>query len=100
MQGATYFADVIVPLSVPNKYTYRVPSELNDKVAIGKRVLVQFGKTKIYTGIIYRIHETAPKDYEAKYIQEVLDEELIVTQTQLSFWDWISFYYCANPGEV
>jgi primosomal protein N' (replication factor Y) len=100
MQHVTYFADVIVPLSVPNKYTYRVPSELNDKVTAGKRVLVQFGKTKIYTGIIYRIHETAPKDYEAKYIQEVLDEEPIVTQTQLNFWDWISFYYCANPGEV
>ena len=91
---------MIVPLGVPNKYTYRIPSELNEEVEIGKRVLVQFGKTKIYTGIIYKIHETAPKGYEAKYIEAVLDEEPVVTSIQLNFWDWIAFYYCANPGDV
>jgi len=100
MQGPTYFVDVIVPLSVPNKYTYRVPVELNEGLKIGKRVLVQFGKTKIYTGIIYKIHETAPKDYSAKYVEAILDDEPIVTELQLTFWDWIAFYYCANPGDV
>lgn len=100
MQKPTLFVDVIVPLGVPNKYTYRVPVEWNEDVAIGKRVLIQFGKTKIYTGIIYKIHETAPKAYEAKYLEGILDEKLIVTDIQLKFWDWISFYYCANPGDV
>ncbi|MCC6371707.1 MAG: primosomal protein N', partial [Bacteroidia bacterium] len=100
MQRATYFADVIVPLSVPNKYTYRVPVDMNEEVKPGKRVLVQFGKTKIYTGIVYKIHEQAPKGYEAKYIEAVLDDLPIVNETQLKFWDWIGFYYCANPGEV
>lgn len=96
----TYFVDVIVPLSVPNKYTYRVPAELNDDIHIGKRVLVQFGKSKIYTGIIYKIHTLAPKDYEAKYLEGILDDQPIVTEVQLTFWDWIAFYYCANPGDV
>ena len=82
MQRSTYFADVIVPLGVPNKYTYRVPTELNEEVQIGKRVLVQFGKTKIYTGIIYKIHELAPKNYEAKYIEGILDDQPIVTEIQ------------------
>ncbi len=100
MQNDTLFADVIVPLSVPNKYTYRVPKELNEAVEIGKRVLVQFGKTKIYTGIIYKIHSNAPKEYQAKYIDTVLDDHPIVNETQLKFWDWIAFYYCANPGDV
>jgi primosomal protein N' (replication factor Y) len=100
MQRVTYFVDVIVPLGVPNKYTYRIPTELNEEIAIGKRVLVQFGKSKIYTGIIYSIHENAPKSYEAKYIEVVLDDEPIVTKEQLTFWDWIAFYYCANPGDV
>ena len=100
MHSPTYFADVIVPLGVPNKYTYRVPADLNNHVKKGKRVLVQFGKTKIYTGIIYNIHETAPRDYEAKYIDGVLDDEPILTQTQLDFWDWLAFYYCANPGDI
>lgn len=100
MPAQTLFADVIVPLGVPNKYTYRVPGDWNEEVQIGKRVLVQFGKTKIYTGIIYKIHETAPKQYEAKYLEGILDEKPIVTDIQLKFWDWIAFYYCANPGDV
>ena len=100
MQNDTLFADVIVPLGVPNKYTYRVPKELNAAVEIGKRVLVQFGKTKIYTGIIYKVHSNAPKEYQAKYIDTILDEYPIVNETQLKFWDWIAFYYCANPGDV
>ena len=100
MQRLTLFADVIVPLSVPNKYTYRVPTEMNNDVAIGKRVLVQFGKTRIYTGIIYSLHEKAPEKYTAKYLEAVLDDVPVVTETQLKFWDWISFYYCANPGDV
>lgn len=100
MQKVTYFVDVIVPLGVPNKYTYRIPAELNHEIEKGKRVLVQFGKTKLYTGIIYAIHQKAPRDYEAKYIECVLDEEPVVTALQLTFWDWIAFYYCANPGDV
>jgi primosomal protein N' (replication factor Y) len=100
MQRRTFFADVIVPLSVPNKYTYRVPHEMNDAIRIGQRVLVQFGKSKIYTGIVYKIHEHAPKEYVAKYIDSILDNTPVVNATQLKFWDWIAFYYCAFPGEV
>lgn len=100
MSRITLFADVIVPLAVPNKYTYRIPEELNEEAIPGKRVLIQFGKTRIYTGIIYNVHETAPKEYAAKYIEQILDDQPIVTETQLKFWDWIAFYYCADPGEV
>lgn len=96
----TLFVDVIVPLSVPNKFTYRVPTLLNDEIEIGKRVLVQFGKSKIYTGIVYHIHESAPSGYQAKYIEAVLDEFPVVTKQQLEFWDWMAFYYYANPGDV
>lgn len=96
----TFFVDVIVPLNVPNKFTYRVPAVLNHELAVGKRVLIQFGKSKIYTGIIYKIHHNAPKDYEVKYIEGFLDDYPIVTEKQLQFWDWISFYYCASPGDV
>lgn len=96
----TYFADIIVPLSIPHKYTYRVPAEWNELVESGKRVLVQFGKSKIYTGIIYKLHEQAPEHYQAKYIESVLDDRPVVEEWQLKFWDWLSFYYMANPGDV
>jgi len=100
MQRKTFFTDVIVPLGVPNKFTYRVPLEMNELVQIGQRVLVPFGKSKIYTGIIYNIHEKAPEGYVAKYLESILDDFPIVTELQLKFWDWIAFYYCANPGDV
>jgi primosomal protein N' (replication factor Y) len=96
----TFFADVIVPLGVPNKYTYRVPLEMNELATVGKRVLVQFGKSKIYTGIIYNVHEKAPEGYTAKYIESILDDEPVLSAVQLKFWDWLAFYYCANPGDV
>ena len=67
----TFFVDVIVPLSVANKFTYRVPKELNEQIIVGKRVIVQFGKTKFYTAIIYHVHPNPPKDYVAKYIDSM-----------------------------
>lgn len=94
------FVDVIVPLALPQKYTYRVPQEFNDEVRIGKRALVQFGKSKFYSAIIHNVHTQAPTAYTAKYIDSVIDEKPIVTEKQLKMWDWMSFYYMCGPGEV
>ncbi len=33
MSRTTYFVDVILPLAVPNLYTYRVPYDWNDENA-------------------------------------------------------------------
>lgn len=100
MERTTLFVDVIVPLAVPQKYTYRVPVELNDEVEIGKRVLVQFGKSKFYSAIVSKVHDKAPVDYVAKYIDSVIDEKPIVLEKQLTFWDWMAYYYMCGPGEV
>jgi primosomal protein N' (replication factor Y) (superfamily II helicase) len=100
MERVTLFANVIVPLGVPNLFTYRIPADLTDEAVPGKRVLIQFGKKRIYTGIIRSVHETAPKEYQAKYIETILDDAPIVSEVHLHFWDWIAFYYCCNPGDV
>ncbi|WCT14529.1 replication restart helicase PriA [Mucilaginibacter jinjuensis] len=96
----TLFVEVILPLAIAKNYTYRVPFELNDVVAIGKRVVVQFGKSKLYTAIIAGISEHAPEKYEAKYLMDVLDEQPVVTDVQLGFWQWMANYYLCNTGEV
>lgn len=100
MSRITYFVDVILPLSVPNLYTYRVPYELNDDVVIGKRVIVQFGKGKLYSALIRKIHETPPKDYTVKYIDSILDDLPIVNEKQFELWEWICQYYMCNIGDV
>ena len=43
----TFFVEVILPLAISKNYTYRVPFEMNDAVTVGKRVVVQFGKSKL-----------------------------------------------------
>lgn len=96
----TLFAEVILPLAISKNYTYRVPYEQNDAVAIGKRVVVQFGKSKLYTAVVKALGELAPEKYEAKYIIEVLDDKPVVTAKQLEFWEWLADYYMCNIGEV
>ncbi|HTA28539.1 MAG TPA: primosomal protein N', partial [Bacteroidia bacterium] len=99
-ERTTLFADVIVPLAVPNLFTYRIPNNWNDLAQQGQRVVIQFGKSKFYVGVIAKIHNKAPKGYEAKYIQDILDSKPIVNETHLAFWDWISTYYMCTPGDV
>src|ERR1700743_574900 len=94
------FVEVILPLAISKNYTYRVPFEMNDAVAIGKRVVVQFGKSKLYTAIVASIGEAPPDKYEAKYIVEILDDRPAVTTQQLQFWNWLADYYMCNVGEV
>jgi len=99
-ERATWFADVILPLAVPNLYTYRVPYNWNEFVKPGQRVVVQFGKNKLYMALIKRLHQTPPAEYQAKYIQDILDKSPIVNDIQLQFWDWIAQYYLCTPGDV
>jgi primosomal protein N' (replication factor Y) len=96
----TLFVEVVLPLSLSKNYMYRVPFELNEHIAVGKRVVVQFGKNKIYTALVKSISQTAPEHYQAKYIIDVVDEHPIITQNQLQLWDWMTGYYLCNEGDV
>src|SRR5690606_7889050 len=96
----TYFVEVVLPLAIAKSYTYRIPFELNDKVAVGVRVIVQFGKNKIYSAVVKNITTDPPQQYEAKYILDVVDNEPIVNDTQLQMWDWIAEYYMCYVGDV
>lgn len=94
------YIDVILPLGVPNLYTYHVPEEYHSHIGIGYRVVVQFGKSKLYSAIVAQVHNQPPKSYVAKDIQMVLDDHPVIKEYQLKFWDWIKSYYLCNPGDV
>jgi primosomal protein N' (replication factor Y) len=96
----TYFVDVVLPLSIPNTYTYRLPYELNSHIKTGIRVIVPFGRKKLYTAIVAKIHEEVPKNYQVKYVESILDKEPIIIANQFKLWKWISEYYMANLGDV
>jgi primosomal protein N' (replication factor Y) len=99
-EKVTLFVDVILPVPVPNLFTYRVPFNLNDVLKIGARVIVEFGKKRVLTAITARIHQKPPQKYAAKYILELLDEHPIITSAQLELFEWIANYYMCCIGEV
>lgn len=99
-QRETVFVEVIIPLFIARTYTYRVPLEWTDDVAVGKRVIVQFGRNKIYAGIVHQVTKEAPLTYEAKYILNVIDDTAIVNADQLALWEWMADYYMCYLGEI
>ncbi|WP_461486397.1 primosomal protein N' family DNA-binding protein, partial [Pedobacter sp.] len=100
LERETLFVEIVLPLSLAINYTYRVPYELNEAVAVGKRVVVQFGKHKIYTALVKSIGKNPPAHYQAKYIIDVIDDYPLVNEKQFKFWNWITSYYLCNEGDV
>lgn len=98
--GDTQFAEIILPVPIPKLFTYRVAREHNDRIKPGVRVIVPFGSRRILTGVVENIHTTPPKEYEAKYILEVLDESETLTPKQIQLYHWIADYYMCSAGEV
>lgn len=94
------FVDVILPLPIPQLFTYEVEQELCGLVQVGCRVIVPFGRKKIYTAIVANIHQEAPQGYDVKPIYSVQDSYPIVHPMQLKFWKWISSYYMSSIGDV
>ena len=95
------FADVILPLPLGYRFTYRVPPDFQMRIKKGVRVIVQFGKRKFFSALVYQLHREIPTgEFEIKNIDAILDEEPIVSEKQLEFWEWMSNYYCCTLGEV
>ena len=93
------YADLIMPLSLSDLFTYSIPSDLEDECEVGKRVLVQFGRKKIYTAIVRHTHNQKP-EFETKDIFSVIDTKPIINELNLKFWEWIASYYMSTIGEV
>lgn len=94
------FADIILPVPIPRMFTYKIPFALAPQIQIGARVIVQFGRKKVLTGIIGKVHNKPPQAYDAKPILEVLDDQPTVNPIQIQFWVWMANYYCCHIGEV
>jgi primosomal protein N' (replication factor Y) len=94
------YIDVILPVPLDGTFTYSVPQPLERQVKVGVRVLVPFGRSKTYTGIVASTHGTAPSVPQIKSVIQVLDASPVLTDTQMRLWQWISDYYMSPIGEV
>ncbi|MCX2679214.1 primosomal protein N' [Galbibacter sp. EGI 63066] len=95
-----HFIDVVLPIPLEKTFTYSISEREASFLQPGMRVAVPFGKSKIYTGLVYKVHEKAPETYKAKEIDQILDETPIITPKQLQHWEWIASYYMCTLGEV
>jgi primosomal protein N' (replication factor Y) len=100
MSPKDQYAQVILPLAVEGTFTYTVPGSLAGRVMAGSRVLVSFGRKRIYSGVVHSLVTMPPENLIPKSISSLLDEAPLVTQEQLQLWEWMSSYYMCSLGEV
>ncbi len=99
----TQYAEVILPLPLQSTFTYLIPEELAGKVSAGSRVMVQFGRKKIYTGIVESIGpapRTQLRTGEIKEVMALLDDAPVAFPLQMKLWNWMADYYLCTPGDV
>ncbi len=102
------YANIILPVPLDAQFSYIVPTSLIDKVQVGMRVLVPFGKTKTYVGIVSQYPAPVPintvdekgKKIVFKEILSIFELTPILLPNQLKLWQWISSYYMASIGDV
>ncbi|WP_311560674.1 replication restart helicase PriA [Prevotella bivia] len=102
------YANIVLPVPLDAQFSYIVPDALADKVQVGMRVVVPFGKTKTYVGIVslYPTPEPANsvdekgKKITFKEILSIFEPTPILVPEQLKLWQWMSNYYMTPIGDV
>ncbi len=93
------FAQVVFPLPFRNEFTYKIPADLLDSVAVGVRVVVPFGRRTL-TGFVVGTSETTNVKEKIKNITDVLDRQPIFDAHSIKFYKWVSDYYLSSLGEA
>ena len=94
------FAQVILPLSLHETYTYSVPENWHHVIQPGQRVVVQFGAKKFYAALVFSLSSIPPENIETKEIIRILDEDPVVLALNFKLWHWMAQYYCCTLGDV
>lgn len=85
------FIEVLIELKtkqIDQCYTYKVPEHLKNQIAIGKRVLVPFGRQEL-EGFILNITSASPEDIKILEIKDVVDEDVVLTEELLEIGKFI-----------
>ncbi|MBA4397980.1 MAG: primosomal protein N', partial [Syntrophus sp. (in: bacteria)] len=92
------FVRVAVNIPAHRTFSYAVPEHLRQAIAVGKRVLVPFGRKKM-TGYLLEIMSVADVD-QVKDVIDVLDAEPLFDENDLNFYRWAADYYLYPPGRA
>jgi len=93
-------ARVAIPRpNVETTWDYLVPGDLAGKVGPGQRVLIPVGPSRT-TGYVVELSETPHTSRALKPIEEVLDDEPLVSKHLFELTRWASEYYLTSWGEM
>ena len=91
------YAQVVLPLAQP-MYTFSLSETL--AVGVGDAVVVQFGSSRYYTGIVWSISAERPDYPRLKPILKKLYSTPLLTPAMQRLWEWVAEYYMCSVGEV
>lgn len=100
--------EVILPVPVRSNFDYRVLPQYAHLAVVGMRVVVPFGKNKMYTAVIRRVRdadlpgERLPEEFlrTLKHVEAFPDDQPVLRPQQLDLFAWIAHYYFCTEGEV
>ncbi|HYT94666.1 MAG TPA: primosomal protein N', partial [Gemmataceae bacterium] len=99
-QTAGLFAEVVFDRPLDHAYSYAVPEQLREAIAVGKRVQAPFGKGDRAT-VGYCVHLTeTPPPCAFKELLRVVDDEPLLDANLLRLTRWMADYYLCGWGQV
>ncbi|MFT4204666.1 MAG: primosomal protein N' [Chitinophagaceae bacterium] len=93
------YAEIIVPLYLPQNYTWSIPDKWRSRVQPGVRVEVSI-RNKKYTGIVKRLFQEQPVGFKPLPILGLIDEQPLLHVQQLELWRWMATYYMCSEGDI
>ncbi len=91
------YCEVALPVPLDRTFTYAVRD--GQAPLRGARVIAPFRSEKLI-GVVTALSAEAPADFEARYLEAVLDEAPLLGEHLLELGEWIAQYYIAPLGEV
>jgi primosomal protein N' (replication factor Y) (superfamily II helicase) len=91
------YCEVALPVPLDQTFTYAARD--GQRPQRGARVIAPFRSEKLI-GVVMALSESAPADFEARFLEAVLDGEPLLSEHLLTLAEWIAQYYLAPLGEV
>ncbi|MBI5124095.1 MAG: primosomal protein N' [Candidatus Omnitrophica bacterium] len=92
------FAQIAIALPIDRLFHYKIPDNLLNEIAVGKRVFVPFSNRRV-VGYVAGLSDEADVK-EVKDIESIIDKEIIVSDEMLKLTKWISDTYFCSWGEA
>ena len=92
------YANVVLGLPIDGPFDFIIPLDLEDKITIGARVLVDFRNKKTVAYVVGLNKKTKIK--KLKEILVILDQAPILNKGMLLLTKRLAQYYCCSWGEA